>query len=144
MKKALIPILLLCMSVLAGCSSASEEAQDAQPLEEASFSLKEFAKPGKQEELHDVTAFLVGEYYVSNGASAFFDGRGSATIVFPDGNTLFSQYILEEGANKSATLTADLGDGEKRYAYELISSDGGFTLTDSDSSLLVFVLKTYE
>ncbi len=150
MKKRIIPLVLLSLSLLCGCTDRSSPAKEgeAQEVVQAAVSdehlnnlWKDFAK---KTEKGDVTSFLVGEFYVSNGYTAYFDGRGSVTMIAPDDTHVAGTYSMKQKNGKNATVTVDLGQGSQDYAYALISSDGGFTLTDSADNLLVFVLKTYD
>lgn len=149
MKQSIIPIVLLSLSLLSGCTDRSEPAESSEPeevMEAAIFDeqLNLWKQSAKKTEKGDVTSFLVGEFYVSNGYTAYFDGRGSVTMIAPDGSYAAGTYAMKAKSGKNATVIVNLGQGEQEYAYTLISSDGGFTLTDSADNLLVFVLKTYD
>lgn len=147
--KMYIPVVLLSLCILGGCAVRSTGAEDPTPKEvvEAAVSEDNFdlwLQSAKKTEKEDVTSFLVGEFYVSNGYTACFDGRGSVTVIAPDGTHAAGTYSMHSKNGKHATVTVDLGQGGQDYAYTLISGDGGFTLTDSADNLLVFVLKTYD
>lgn len=143
MKKALIPALLLSVSVLGGCSLVSSPSvgNESKEVVEASYSLNLGSQSIKAD--HDATAFLVGEYFVNDGTTAQFDGRGSLTILAPDGRSVAGFYALTEKNSGGAIVSINTGSGNVDYQYQLISSDGGFTLTDTKGELLVFVLKSY-
>ncbi len=141
MKKALIPAVLLSLSMLSGCTlvvPASAENSE-QKLVEAALSVK---IGGRQD--HDATEFLVGEFYISNGCTAFFDGHGTVTMLSPDGSSQVGSYALLEKDEEAASVIMRIGGEEISYRYQLISNDGGFTLTDGNGNMLVFVLRTYE
>ena len=146
MKRALIPAILLSMSILSACSMIvpAEIENGEQEMVEAAFSANTLGSAKKNRKGHDATAFLVGEFYVSNGYTAFFDGRGAVTMVAPDGSSIGGYYTLQEEDEKSASVIINFGQGDESYRYDLISGSGDFTLTDKDNNLLVFVLKTYE
>ena len=146
MKKALIPAILLSLSILSACSVVvPEESENSeQQTAEAAFSVKQFSSGKSRKKVRDATSFLVGEYYVNNGFTACFDGRGSVTMVSPEGDKAGGYYAMEEGDRKHATVHINMGEGETKYTYNLISSEGDFTLSNGSSSLLVFVLKAYE
>ena len=149
MKKMLIPVVLLSLCMLSGCTDRSAGTEEAIPKEVVEAAVSEdnlnlWKQSAKKTEKEDVTSFLVGEFYVSNGYTAYFDGRGSVTMIAPDGSHTAGTYSMRSKNGKHATVTVDLGQGEQDYAYTLISGDGGFTLTDPADNLLVFVLKTYD
>lgn len=149
MQKKLIAIALFSLCLLCGCTNRSAPAENAKPEEvvEAAVSdeqLNLWKNYAKKTAKGDITSFLVGEFYVSNGYTAYFDGRGSVTMIAPDGSYVAGSYSMKSKSGKNATVTVDLGQGKQEYAYTLISSDGGFTLTDPADNLLVFVLKTYD
>ena len=143
MKKELIPALLLSISLLSGCSLVSTGAATGEKREtvEAAYSLNLGSQKIKAD--HDTTAFLVGEYFVNDGTTALFDGRGSMTVFSPDGSSVAGYYAMTEKNIGDATVSINTGSGDVSYRYQLISSDGGFTLTDAHGELLVFVLKNY-
>ncbi len=144
-RKVMIPAVVLSLGILAGCSviSSGSSSPVGGKTMEASISLPFSSNTGSSRK-HDATAFLVGEFFVSNGNTAFFDGRGALTVVAPDGSSVAGYYSMQERDDKKASVTINFGEGDVDYAFELISSDGGFTLTDPDNNLLVFVLRSYD
>lgn len=143
MKKKIIPIVVLSLCLLSACSHVPTDA--ARPHSDstmiASFS---GVSKGQGDNAHDATAFLVGEFFVSTGEIAKFDGRGACTLVAKDGTSRAGYYAMTERTDKNAKVSINTGEGDVVYAYQLISSDGGFTLTDSNGNQSVFVLKIYE
>ena len=127
MKKVTAILLIVAMAgccfLLGSCSRVPEvQAREVTEFSKASFL---GYKPGSNS--WDATDFLVGEFHVNSGELARFDGRGTVTIIRPDGVNNVGLYAMTES------------DGtEKSYSFDLISSQGDFTLTGDGGEMIFY------
>lgn len=141
MKRALIPALLLTLCLfLCGCGedappSAEEEQQR---LVEAALSVNDLGNVKKLRKSHDISSCLVGEFNVSNGDSASFDSRGSVKLTAPNKKSMAGFFYLTEKGDESVVLMINFGSGEEEYAFEQLTEDGSFSLTDRNNTELIF------
>ena len=143
MKKTTIILLIVVMAVsvlfLGSCALIPEvQAKELTEFSEASF---QGFKPGSGS--WDATDFLVGEFHMSSGEIARFDGRGTVTIITPDGVSTVGLYSMTESDGKEAVVTILLNGKESRYDFDLLSSQGDFTLTDKNGNLSLYTPVQY-
>ena len=138
MKKVTAILLIVAMAgccfLLGSCSRVPEvQAREVTEFSKASFL---GYKPGSNS--WDATDFLVGEFHVNSGELARFDGRGTVTIIRPDGVNNVGLYAMTESDGKEAVVTMLLDGTEKCYSFDLISSQGDFTLTGDGGEMIFY------
>lgn len=135
----LMVVMLISVLLLGSCALIPDvQAKELTDYQEASFN---GYKPGGGS--WDATDFLVGEFYSSTGGVTRFDGRGTVTVISPDGVNSVGMYSMTESDGKEAVVHILMNGEESSYDFDLVSGQGDFTLTDSKGNLSVYTPVQY-
>lgn len=135
----LMVVMLICVLLLGSCALIPDvQARELTDYQEASFT---GYIPGSGS--WDATDFLVGEFYNSTGEVTRFDGRGTVTVIAPDGVNSVGLYSMTESDGKEAVVHILMNGEESSYEFDLVSSQGDFTLTDAKGNLSIYTPVQY-